>query len=188
MILIRRTISFLRVSWTRALSTFKIIFIVLANHGTKIPFSCRLGSGVKISSTDGGTITLGSNVSVGRDSLLVSKGGHLHIGNDVQLGPGCILVTLEDIQIGSHCLIAEYVVIRDQDHDFEDNKITAGKFSTQAIRVGAQCWIGTKATLLKGADVGNNVVIGAHSLVTDVIKDNAVAYGCPAKVRRYFGN
>lgn len=39
-----------------------------------------------------------------------------------------------------------------------------------------------KTTILKGVHIGNNVIIGANSLVNKDIPDNCVAAGNPAKV------
>jgi len=39
--------------------------------------------------------------------------------------------------------------------------------------------------VLPGVKIGNSVVIGAHSVVTRDIPDNAVAIGAPASVIRY---
>lgn len=39
-----------------------------------------------------------------------------------------------------------------------------------------------KTTILKGVNIGNNVIIGANSLVNKDIPDNCVAAGNPAKV------
>ena len=39
-----------------------------------------------------------------------------------------------------------------------------------------------KSTILKGVHIGNNVIIGANSLVNKDIPDNCVAAGNPCKV------
>ena len=50
------------------------------------------------------------------------------------------------------------------------------------IKIGRNCFIGTKTLLLPGASIGDNVIIGAGSVVSGQIPPNSVAAGNPAKV------
>ena len=78
-------------------------------------------------------------------------------------------VTLEDyVQIGSHCSLYSVSTI--------DNK-------KGPIVLKKNCRIGSHTTIMPGVTIGENSVIGAHSLVLDDIPDNAVAFGVPAKIR-----
>ncbi|WP_158660377.1 DapH/DapD/GlmU-related protein [Limosilactobacillus fermentum] len=45
-------------------------------------------------------------------------------------------------------------------------------------------WIGATATILSGVTIGENAVVGAASVVTKDVPDNAVVVGNPAKVIR----
>lgn len=49
-------------------------------------------------------------------------------------------------------------------------------------RLGDDVIVGAGAKLLGGIDIGNNVKIGANSVVLHSLPDNAVAVGIPAKV------
>ena len=50
------------------------------------------------------------------------------------------------------------------------------------IKVGTNCFIGCRCTILPGVTIGNNVIIGAGSIVNKDIPDNMVCAGVPAKV------
>lgn len=50
------------------------------------------------------------------------------------------------------------------------------------VTIGDNCFVGINTTILGKVNIGNNVTIGAHSLVLSDIPDNAVAVGSPAKV------
>ena len=52
------------------------------------------------------------------------------------------------------------------------------------MKIGDRCWIGANSIILPGVTIGNNVVIGAGSVVTKDIPDNVVAVGSPAKIIR----
>jgi maltose O-acetyltransferase len=49
-------------------------------------------------------------------------------------------------------------------------------------------WFGGNCVVLSGVTIGNNVVVGAGSVVTKDIPDNAVVAGNPAKITRYIEN
>ncbi len=83
-------------------------------------------------------------------------------------------VVIEDeVQIGSHCSIYSVSTI--------DNSF--GK-----IVLKNNCRIGSHSTILPGVSIGENSIIGAHSLVNKDIPDNVVAFGVPAKVVRKLKN
>ena len=53
--------------------------------------------------------------------------------------------------------------------------------------IGDRVRIGSNSTILP-VRIGNNVIIGAGSVVTKDIPDNCVAYGNPAKIKNINGN
>ena len=79
-------------------------------------------------------------------------------------------VVIEDeVQIGSHCSIYSISTI-----DEKKGRVVLKK----------NCKIGTHSTVMPGVTIGENSIIGAHSLVLADIPDNVVAFGVPAKVVR----
>ena len=82
------------------------------------------------------------------------------------------VVIEEEVQIGSHCAIYSVSTIDD----------TSGK-----VVLKRNSKIGSHSTVLPGVTVGENSIIGAHSLVNCDIPDNVVAFGVPAKVIRKLG-
>ncbi|MCQ4830872.1 MULTISPECIES: acyltransferase [Hungatella] len=55
--------------------------------------------------------------------------------------------------------------------------VSAGK-----VKIGNNCFIGMKTTILKGVQIGENCIIGANSLVNKDIPSNCVAGGGPAQI------
>ena len=53
-----------------------------------------------------------------------------------------------------------------------------------AVTIGDNVWIGGSCVILPGVKIGNNVVIGAGSVVTKDIPDNVCAAGNPCRVIR----
>ncbi|WP_455756629.1 acyltransferase [Sulfurimonas sp.] len=99
----------------------------------------------------------------------------LELGYKTDIGAFCYInakygVKLEDnVQIGSHCSIYSVSTIDDK---------TGKVYLKQNSRVGSH------STVLPGVTIGENSIIGAHSLVIDDIPDNVIAFGVPAKVIR----
>jgi acetyltransferase-like isoleucine patch superfamily enzyme len=56
-----------------------------------------------------------------------------------------------------------------------------GRF-LKPIRVGSNCFIGMRSILLPGTILGDNVIVGAGSVVKGTFPDNVVIAGNPAKI------
>lgn len=151
---------------------------------------CMFETGVVLRPTDGGRILLGDCVSIGRNVNIFCQGGIVRIGNNVHIGTGSIIVAKGSIEIGSDTLIAEYVVIRDQDHQVKvhNEKIRNSGFVVKPIKIGSDVWVGAKATVLRGVEIGDGAVIGAHALVNGNIMAGSLAAGVPAKVIKNLRN
>ena len=50
------------------------------------------------------------------------------------------------------------------------------------IKIGNNVWIGGNVIVLPGVNIGDNVVIGAGSVVNKDIPSNSMAVGIPCKV------
>lgn len=143
-----------------------------------------IGPGVTLKATDGGRIRIGDRVAISPRAVIIAKGGVLIIGPDGFVGEGAVLTARERLEIGPDVLIAEYVTIRDQDHGSADMErpMRSQGFVTAPILVGADVWLGAKATVLKGVNIGDGTIIGANSVVTRSVGPGVVAVGSPARV------
>ena len=56
----------------------------------------------------------------------------------------------------------------------------------RVIRVGVNCWLGARVTIVKGVTIGHGSIIGACSLVTRDVPPFSLALGNPAHVVRRF--
>lgn len=87
--------------------------------------------------------------------------------------------------VGENCMFSERIIIWATDGhaiiDKTTNKVINGIKSE--TKIGNHVWVGTRATILKNADIPDNSVIGAGSVVTSKFdKGNVVIAGNPAKV------
>lgn len=78
-------------------------------------------------------------------------------------------VVIEDyVQIGSHCSLYSVSTI--------DNK-------KGPVVLKKNCKVGSHTTIMPGVTIGENSIIGAHSLITSSIPDNVIAFGVPARIK-----
>ena len=51
--------------------------------------------------------------------------------------------------------------------------------------IGDDCFIGMNSIILKGTTLGNNVIVGAGSVVHGKFPDNVIIAGNPAKIVKH---
>ncbi|TKG95375.1 CatB-related O-acetyltransferase [Puteibacter caeruleilacunae] len=55
----------------------------------------------------------------------------------------------------------------------------------QKVNIGNDVWIGTKAIIMGGVEIGNGAIIGAGAIVTKDVPDYAIVVGIPGRIVRY---
>ena len=85
------------------------------------------------------------------------------------------------IHIGKRCFIAPNVGIIAINHDPAN---PANHLPPEDVHIGDDCWIGMNSVILPGVHLGNNVTVGAGSVVTKSFPDNSIVAGNPAKLIR----
>jgi acetyltransferase-like isoleucine patch superfamily enzyme len=179
--LIFRKITSFFVKFRAWLNSFKVYFAVFFNGNVCLGSNCFFSRNVSLSATDGGSISIGNNVSLSHDVTIVARGGRIIISDDVFIGPGSMIVAISEIFIGHDSLVAEHVTIRDQSHRTSSIPYRLSGFDTSPVTIGKNVWIGAKVSILKGVSIGDSAVIGAHALVLSSISANKLAVGIPAK-------
>ena len=121
-------------------------------------------------------------------TIIVAKGkGHISIGNSVGLS-GVSLYSWESIEIGDGTLIGANTKIVDTDFHPADPaarlKHDSKATKTAPVKIGKNVFIGMNAIILKGAQIGDNCVVGAGAVVSGKFGPNCVIAGNPAKVIR----
>lgn len=152
--------------------------------GVRLGRGVRLGPGVVIAARGGGRVSLGDRVEVGGwTSIVAQPGGSVVIGDDVFIAGLCVIAAAEAVEIGAESMLAEMVCVRDHDHD-PDAPPRSGRMLVQPVRVGVRCWLGSKSSVVRGGQVGDDVVVGAHALVNAPVPAGTLAVGVPARVAR----
>lgn len=159
-------------------------------------YKIRLGKWVKIeegayiSALGSGDVVIGNNSGIGAFSRVETctnfqdVSGFIRIGNNVGIGPFAALGGAGGLEIGDDCIVGPYLSCHPENHVFSDNEelIRYQGVTRKGIKIGKNCWIGAKVTVLDGVTIGDNCVIAAGAVVTKDMPANSVIGGVPAKV------
>lgn len=108
-------------------------------------------------------------------NIYIEKGAKIKIDKNCFFNHGCSLNALECISIGEGCIFGENVKIYDHNHRFsEKRRVKDQGFTTSAITIGKECWIGSNVIILRGASIGDNCIIGAGCIISDAIPSNSI--------------
>ena len=86
------------------------------------------------------------------------------------------------VTIGDDCFIGPNVSIYSACHSTDPIERNTRQEWAEPVTIGNNVWIGGSVTILPGVSIGDNVTIGAGSVVTRDIPSNTVAVGNPCKV------
>lgn len=113
---------------------------------------------------------LGSDISIGKGSVLMCAGAELKIGDHVMTGPGVTMIT------GDHRIdiVGRYLTTVQETEKLPKNDLP--------INLVGDNWIGANSTILKGVTVGFGAVIAAGAVVTKDVQPYSIVGGVPAKV------
>lgn len=146
-----------------------------------------LGRGVELRVRKGyGRLIIGQFAHIGDGAALRAHEGTLRVGAKAVLAAEVTINCYLHVEVGEATLIADDVYICDFDHRHDDLSLPIKDqgIIKAPVRIGADVWIGTKATVLRGVDIGRGSVIGANSVVTKDIPPYSVAVGVPAHVQK----
>lgn len=125
---------------------------------------------------------LGEGCHFGRGS----KVRNAWFGNFASFGPRCEFSG--PAVIGDLTMLSSEIQIIGQDHEF--TKLDRPMRASFPIKprpltvVEADCWIGSRATIMEGVRIGRGSIVGAASVVTRSLPPYSIAAGSPAKVIR----
>lgn len=118
------------------------------------------------------------------DHVMLYAKGEIEIGKNFGVNKFSRIVAHDKIEIGDQVTIGQMVSILDHDHRYEmkENRLTLDGYTTAPIKIGNNIWIGDKCTILKGVTIGDNVVVGANTLVHKNVPSGVVIGGVPFKI------
>jgi acetyltransferase-like isoleucine patch superfamily enzyme len=108
-------------------------------------------------------------LSVGKETyitgpLRIDLGGAVRIGNGVNIGHDCLLLTV--------------------DHNIGPAWRRAGALTYAPIVIEDGAWLASRVTILPGVTIGSGSIVAAGSVVTSPVAPNTLVGGVPAKLLR----
>jgi acetyltransferase-like isoleucine patch superfamily enzyme len=137
---------------------------------------------------NGGPVELGDRAQLHKDiTIRTGPGGSLTVGADTHIQSRCLFIAYEApiwigrmVEIGPNCAFYPY------DHGFAAGEpIMMQPLQTKGeIFIHDEAWLGYGVIVLSGVRIGKGAVVGAGSVVTRDVPDDAIAAGSPARVVR----
>jgi acetyltransferase-like isoleucine patch superfamily enzyme len=150
-------------------------------------------------------IRVGPNCSIADRTLFVLKGGHVELGDWIDMRRDTVLTVaghlvlegrnLVQPAVAIHCDesvivrrlvgIGERTTIIDSSHFFTgpDDSFT-DNVKTGPIEIGYNAWLGAMVTVARNVSIGHHAVIAANALVVGDVPPGYLASGVPAAVVR----
>lgn len=125
-------------------------------------FGARIGKGVVV-----------------KPHVRIKNPWRLTVGDHCWIGQNVWIDNIEDVTIGDHVCVSQLVYFCTGSHDHQK---TTFDLVARPIAVGNGAWVGARATLLGGVEVGANAIVAAGSVVNRSVQDCEFVGGVPAKV------
>jgi acetyltransferase-like isoleucine patch superfamily enzyme len=109
--------------------------------------------------------------------------GYKNIEKGVILESNLILdkVYPAGIHIGENTLVASHALILCHEHVKRDPLDQRRPWTTETY-IGRNCFIGVRATILPGVRIGDEVIVGAATVVTKDVPSHSVVVGNPGRI------
>lgn len=111
-----------------------------------------------------GPFVMGRRCQIATGCFVGVGTGGLTLGDDVLVSPNCSILT------GTYR------------YDRLDVPLQAQGTESKGTRIGHRVWIGSNSVVLAGAEVGDNVIVSAGSVVSGQVPPSTIVLGNPAKV------
>ena len=125
---------------------------------------------------------------VGDDNFLINQPFRCDYGKQISIGKrffanfNFTILDEAPVSIGDDCFIGPNVSIYTACHSTDPVERNTRQEWAKPVSIGNNVWIGGSVSILPGVTIGDNVTIGAGSVVTRDIPSNTVAVGNPCKV------
>lgn len=111
-------------------------------------------------------------------------GRNIHVGDHFYANYDSVILDGAKVTIGDRVLFGPKVGLYTSNHSFDAREREIGGCIAKPITIGNRCWLAANVTVLPGVTIGDDVIIGAGSVVTHDIPSNVVAVGNPCHVLR----
>jgi acetyltransferase-like isoleucine patch superfamily enzyme len=156
-------------------------FVVTLYYSYKYRAKISPRSEVEIS----GNLKMGRGCVVGSFTKIKASDGPLHMGDRCGIATNCFIASGEKgIEIGDSFVCGPNVVMSASNYSYGEVGVDIRTLGTtsKGVRIGNNVWIGAGSIILDGTTLGDNCIVVAGSLVNRRFPDNVIIQGNPAKI------
>jgi len=128
----------------------------------------------------------GKALEIGRN-VTFHNPANIHLGNDVFLAYGCMLLATDHIWIDDEVMFGPYCVVISGNHTRANKSFRYGLAELAAIHIGKGCWFGAHVVVTAGSKIGCGALIAAGAVVSGDIPSDVMAGGLPARAIKELG-
>ncbi|MEM1326064.1 MAG: acyltransferase [Bacteroidota bacterium] len=130
-----------------------------------------------------GQLNCAGRIIINNDVMIYAK-GKINIGTQFNCNQYSRIVAHERIEIGNNVTIGQQVSVLDHDHAYEyaGSDLQLNGYTTAPVTIGNNVWIADKCTILKGVTIGDNVIVGANTLIHKNVPSDCVVGGVPFRI------
>ncbi len=89
------------------------------------------------------------------------------------------------LTVGDRSIFGPYTMIHTANHEMDLGRpIPDQGWTSGAVEIGPDCWIGMGVSILPGVTIGEGCVVGAGAVVAKSLEPWSIAVGNPAKTIR----
>ena len=125
---------------------------------------------------------------IGDDNVIINQPFRCDYGKQISIGKrffanfNFTILDEAPVTIGDDCFVGPNVSIYTACHSTDPVERNTRQEWAKPVTIGNNVWIGGSVTILPGVSIGDNVSIGAGSVVVNDIPSNTIAVGNPCKV------
>ena len=160
----------------------------LMNERIKAKDLCYEYNHLKPSQTNERTEIMKKILGKTKDNFLIEQSFECDYGYNIEIGENfysnhnLVILDANKVVFGDNVFIGPNCGFYTASHPLDAETRNKGLEYAKPIKVGNDVWFGGNVVVLPGVKIGNNVVIGAGSVVTKDIPENSIAVGNPCKV------
>jgi maltose O-acetyltransferase len=108
-------------------------------------------------------------------------GYNVRVGDDFFVNFDCVFLDVCRIEFGDECMLGPGVHVYTATHSTDPVERTSGTEYGTPVTVGDRAWIGGRAVLNPGVEVGDDAVVASSAVVTDDVPRASWSAGTPRR-------
>ena len=124
----------------------------------------------------------GENILI-ESNFFCDYGYNTFVGENFYSNHNLVILDAAKVEFGDNVFVGPNCGFYTAGHPIDIETRNKGIEYAKPIKVGNNVWFGGNVCVMPGVTVGDNVTIGAGSVVTKNIPSNKIAYGNPCEIR-----